>query len=616
MSADQSRPYRSADELPGAQPERSAIPDRHKWNLEPVFADWSAWETAFAAIESALSGLANLRGTLDRSAADLLAGLTAVMDLRRKLEVVSIYAGLKSDEDTRDGDNLARKGRAGTLGVEFAESLSWLKPELLDIPAPTLAAFLAEEPDLAVYEHFLDAIQRLRPHTLASEQEALLAAAQNVTRGAGSIYSALHNADLRFPDIEDERGRLVELTKGRYAKFLLSGDRRVRRDAFESALDSYGGVINTMAASLDANVKNHVFFARSRGYGSCLEASLYPNDIPPAVYHSLIGTTRANLPAIHRYVDLKRRILGLDDPREYDLYTHLFPAAEFTFEYDEARHLLLEALAPLGEDYLDILREGFDSGWIDVHESAGKRSGAYSNGVYDTSPYILLNWSGELQDTFTLAHELGHSAHTRLTTRHQPFVYGNYPIFTAEVASTCNELLLMHYLLERTEDADRRLFLLDRHLSQINGTVVRQAMFAEFELGIHEQGEANETLTADTVGRRYLELLEAYWGPAVRLDPERSRRSWARIPHFYYNFYVYQYATAYSAAALIARRILAGDAGVRESYLDVLRSGCSRYPVPTLRLAGVDMEKPEPVDEVFRLFSSLLDEVERMVDGR
>lgn len=593
--------------------ERSAVPEAFKWDLERVYPDWQTWDKECAAIEAALPGLARRRGTLARSARELLEAIEEILDLRRRLGVVTVYASMRSDEDTRIGDHTARDGRGGTLRVKFDEAVSWLEPELLALPPRRLASFLADEPRLRTYEHFLDDIQRLRDHTLPAEGEALLAAAAEMARGAGQVFNALNNADLKFAAIRDEQGREVELTKARYAKYIKSADRGVRRAAFEVFHDTYGAVANTLAANLDANIKNHVFYARARRYGGTLEAALTANAVPVAVYHNLLDAVRARLPIVHRYTALKQRVLDVAPLREYDLSTPLFRAAEFKFDYAEAQALLLEALAPLGREYLAIVGAAFGERWIDVHENAGKRSGAYSSGAYGTSPYILMNWSDQLRDTFTLAHELGHSGHTYLATRHQPYVYGDYPIFTAEVASTLNEALLMHHLLARTTDRQRKLYLLDHYLAQINDTVVRQTMFAEFELAIHEAVERGETLTADFLNALYLDTMRAYWGPLLEPDPRRSALTWCRIPHFYYNYYVYQYATAYAAATAIAGRILADEPDARDRYLDLLRSGSSRYPVETLRLAGVDMTTALPIEDVFALFARLLDEVEGLI---
>nr|MEE4269579.1 oligoendopeptidase F [Candidatus Krumholzibacteria bacterium] len=421
------------------------------------------------------------------------------------------------------------------------------------------------------------------------------------------------NADLELGEITDETGKKVPLTKAGYYKYQKSTDRRVRQECFEQFLDSYGAMKNTLAANMDANVKNHVFFAQARRHEGTLEASLHPDAVPTSVFHSLIETVGNHAETIHRFTDLKKRVLKLDPLKQYDLAVPVYPQGKFQFTYDEACPVMLEAFKPLGPDYVATVKEGIEGGWIDVHETAGKRSGGYSNGVYDTPPYILLNWADELGDTFTLAHELGHSMHSWLTVHNQPYVYGSYPIFTAEVASTFNELLLMDHLLKQSDDKQRKLFLLDYHLSQINNTVFRQTMFAEFEHRMHRHGEEGQTLTADYLGELYQELLVKYWGPQVNFDAQRSRLTWMRIPHFFYNYYVYQYATAYSAAVALSRKVLAGNQDDREQYLDILRSGCSLYPVDTVKLGGVDMTGSGPMENVIALFGSLLDQVEELI---
>ena len=598
----------------GAAVERSAIPVQDQWNLDRIFPDIDSWEAEFAAIEAELAALEALRGSLSKSGAALLAGLDRILDAGRRLEVVYVHASMTSDQDTRVGENTARKGRAGTLSVRYAEATSWLEPELLALDDAKLERFLAEEPGLELYDHYLDDIRRHREHTLDPGREALLAAAGNMARGASAVFSALDNADIKFPAVPDEKGRRVELTKARYTRLVRADDREVRRGAFEAFMDTYGGYINTLAANLDSNIRNHVFFARARNYADTLEAALHPNAVPVSVFHSLIETVNANIETIHRYTRLKKRVLGLDRLREFDLYVPLFTAGRFSFDYRRGCGTMLEALAPLGDEYLEVVRKGLGDRWIDVHENQGKRSGAYSSGAYGTDPYILLNWSDQLRDTFTLAHEMGHSMHSWLASHNQPYVYGDYPIFTAEVASTFNEALLMDHLLATTDDRDRRLFLLDVYLDQINSTVFRQTMFAEFELAAHRAGEAGETLTADWLDETYMGILGRYWGPEAELDPARSPRTWCRIPHFYYKYYVYQYATAFAASTALSRRVQAGGTAEREQYLGFMRSGNSRYPVDTLARAGVDVTGPGPVEDVFALFSDLLDEAEKLIE--
>jgi oligoendopeptidase F len=604
-----------SDQVQGGSPvERSEIEDRYKWQLEKIFPDWESWETAFAEIEAALPDLAARQGSLAVSGTGLLETIEAMHTTQRLLERTFVFASMKSDEDTRIGENTARKGRISSLAVRMSEAVSWFESEVLAIEADRLTELVAEEPGLELYEHFFHNIHRGREHTLTAELEALLAGAGLMSRGAGQVFNAFDNADLQFEPVQDEDGQTVALTKARYYKFLKSQDRRLREDSFVKFLDAYGAMKNTLAANMDANVKNHVFFAGARKHAGTLEAALHPDGVPPEVFHSLVGTVSENIDTIHRYTALKQKVLALDPLREYDLSVPLFSKGEFKFTYDEACPMLLEAFAPLGSDYLETVKGGIEGGWIDVHENAGKRSGGYSNGVYDTPPFILLNWADELGDTFTLAHELGHSMHSWLAAGHQPYVYGDYPIFTAEVASTFNELLVMDHLLKTGDDPQRKLYLLDYHLSQINNTVFRQTMFAEFEHRIHELGEQGQTLTADSLGELYQKLLVKYWGPGVEFDPERSPLTWCRIPHFFYNYYVYQYATAYSAAVALSRKVLTGGQVDREQYLDILRSGCSRYPVDTIKLGGVDMTTSGPMEDVIALFGSLIDQTEELLD--
>ena len=597
----------------GAPRAREDIPDDLKWDLGRIFPDWDAWETAFSDVEASLETLPGLRGALKTSGAELLRVIEALLDVNRRLEVVRVYAAMRSDEDTRVGAHMERRGRASSLSVRAREAASWFEPEVLAVDDADMQRFMEEEPGLALYSHYLDDIRRSRPHTLDAEREELLAAAGAMARGAPGVFNALDNADLSFPDVHDEDGRVVALTKARYNRLARSADRGVREEAWRALLETYGGVRNTMAANLDGVVNAHAFYARARRHDGSLEAALHANAIPVDVFHSLVATVNANLSSLQRYTELKRRVLKVDPLREFDLNAPLFPDGEFSFDYAESCDLLLEALRPLGDAYVDTVRGGLADRWVDVHENAGKRGGAYSCGVYDTPPYILLNWSGQLRDAFTLAHEMGHSMHSWSASQGQPYVYGDYPIFTAEVASTFNELLLMHHLLEIVDDPRRRLFLIDAYLDQINGTVFRQTMFAEFEHGVHREVESGGSLTADGLDESYLEILRRYWGPRLEPDPALSARTWERIPHFYYNFYVYQYATAFAASVALSRRVLAGGEAERDDYLGFLGSGCSRYPVETLQRAGVDMTTPEPVTAVVALFDDLLDQVDDLL---
>ncbi len=594
--------------------DRSKVDDKYKWQLDLIYSSWKSWEKAFVQLEADLPLLSARQGTLNISGQELLQTIETMHKSQRLLEKTYVFAGMKSDEDTRSSENTDRKGRIGSLAVRFSEAVSWFESELLEIDSERLAELMAQEPKLAIYEHFIHNIQRARAHTLPAEQEALLAGAGLMSGGAAQVFNAFDNADLELGQVQDEDGELVTLTKGRYYKLLKGSNRTVRKEAYESFLGAYGKLKNTLAANMDANIKNHVFFARARNHQGTLEASLHPDGVPTEVFHSLIETVSDNADTLHRYTALKKRVLKLDQLHEYDLSVPMFPHGEFKFEYNEACDVVMEAFAPLGEDYVQQVKKGINGGWIDVHETTGKRSGGYSNGVYDTQPYILLNWADQLGDTFTFAHELGHSMHSWLAVNNQPFVYGSYPIFTAEVASTFNELLLMDHLLKSSKDRSRKLFLLDHHLAQINNTVFRQTMFAEFEYRIHSLGEEGKTLTADALGNLYLEILSKYWGPEAVFNQELSPLTWSRIPHFFYNYYVYQYATAYSAAVALSGKVLAGGEKDREQYLDILRSGCSRYPVETVKLGGVDMAGSGPMEDVVTLFATLMDQVEALLD--
>jgi len=597
---------------PVSCPDRAAVPEPLRWNPVEPYLDWETWEREFAAVSGALKTLPALRDTITADGAALLAGLRILHDVEMRLRLLRVYASLRRDEDTRVGESTERNGRAATLAVRFAEAVSWFEPLLLGMDPAELAALRAGQPELALYDHFFADLLRQRPHVLSESEEALLAAAGAVAQGPPAVFQALNDADLTFPEVRDEQGRSVRLTRGLYARLLRSADRRVREEAFRAFAGTYGGVVNTMAANLDAEVKSHVFQARARRHPDTLNAALFGDAVPADVYHSLVATVERRREVIHRYVRLRGRVLDLSPLQEFDLYNPLFPGGEFAFPYGEACARMLAALAPLGERYTATVRRAVTGRWIDVCETPGKRSGAYSTGTYGMHPYILLNWSGQLRDTFTLVHEMGHAMHSWHTTGAQPYVYADYPIFTAEVASTCNELLLMHHLLETVTDRDRRLFLLETFLDEINSTVFRQTMFAEFERHIHRLGEQGQTLSAPRLRDDYLELLARYWGPDVAFDTELSSLTWCRVPHFYYNYYVYQYATAFSASVVLSRGLLSGDPAARERSLDFLRSGSSRYPLETLRRAGADLSTSGPYEAVCDLFGELLDEIERM----
>ncbi len=593
-------------------PAREDTDPRHRWSLDHLYGNNDDWEADIARVEGLLGKLAAVAGTLGRSAESLRAGLQVNADVGAVLDRVYLYAHLLRDQDTRATPSQAMAERAARLGTRVAETSSFLEPEILAIPDETLTSWL-DDAALTDWRHYLDDLLRLKEHTLSPREEEILAMAGEVTRIPRSVYGMLNDADLTFRSIRDEEGREVELTKGRYSAFLESSDRRVRQDAWESLTESYESHRNTVAALLSGAVKRDVFYSRVRGYESSLHAALDSSSIPTPVFHTLVETIDHRRDVVHRSMDLRKRVLGLDELKVYDLYVPLGTTAPPRFEWDEATAILRQGLRPLGDDYLKVLEGGLTGGWIDAFETRGKRSGAYSWGTHGHHPYVLMNWQGTLDHLFTLAHEMGHALHSWYTNETQPYHYSHYPIFLAEVASTTNEAILMDHLLEVTEDPDRRLALLNQYIDQIRGTVVTQVMFAEFEHRIHEMAEKGEPLTADSIGEQYAEIFRRVLGPAVSFD-DRAALGWARIPHFYTAYYVYQYATGYSAAIALSRRILAGGEKEREDYLGFLRAGDSEYPIEILKKAGVDLTTPQPVNDTLDLFETLLDQIEEHLE--
>lgn len=591
---------------------RSEIPEQYKWRLEDIFPSNEAWEEEFVKVEKRLEQSAQFQGTLGESADQLLACLLWMDELGESLEEIYTYARMRRDEDNREARYQAMTDRAGTLSVRMGSALAFVVPELLEIPEGRLNEFRKTNPKLEIYDHALDDILRKREHILSPAEEKLLAEAGEMAEAPSTIFGMANNADLRFPSIKDEKGQEIELTKGNFIQFMESADRRVRREAFETLYQTYQKQINTWAATSNANVKADVFFAKARRYPSAIEASLDDDRVPLAVYDSLIETVHQFLPEMHRYISLRKKVLGLDELHMYDIYVPIVPEVKMEITYPEALQMVREGLKPLGESYLKILNEGFDSHWVDVYENQGKTSGAYSWGTYRSHPYVLLNHQDTLDSMFTIAHEMGHSLHTYFSHRTQPHLYAGYKIFVAEVASTLNEALVMEHLLKTTEDPKALAFLLNHYLEQFRGTIFRQTMFAEFEKKTHALVEQGEALTAELLSSEYLKLNQEYYGPEVVLDPEIAIE-WARIPHFYSSFYVYKYATGFSAATALARKILQEEGPAVERYLTFLSSGSSDYPIELLREAGVDMETPLPVKEALEVFKSLLDKLEKVL---
>lgn len=594
-------------------PARSEVPVEDTWRLEDIFATDDDWEKEFQEVKELIPGIGNHRGKLGESAASLYSCLQEQDRLLERIGKLYTYSHMKYDQDTGNSFYQGLDGRMKALYSQAASQLAYIVPEILSIDEKKIQGFMEEKPELKLYEHALDEINLQRPHVLSAEQEALLAEAGEVMAASSTTFGMLNNADIEFPTIKDENGEEVEVTHGRYSRFLESSDARVRHDAFKAVYDTYGKFKNTFASTLGGQVKKDNFNARVRNYSSARAAALAANNIPESVYDNLVNTIDNNLNLLHRYVKLRKKVLGVNELHMYDLYAPLIKDVKMEVTYDEAREHVLKGLAPLGEEYQSILKEGFENRWVDVHENKGKRSGAYSSGAYGTNPYILMNWQDNVNNLFTLAHEFGHSVHSYYTRKTQPYPYGSYSIFVAEVASTCNEALLNDYLLKTINDEQKRLYLLNHFLEGFRATVFRQTMFAEFEHQIHVKGQNNEPLTAESLTKDYYELNKKYFGGKDITINEEIGLEWSRIPHFYYNYYVYQYATGYSAATALSRQILEEGQPAVSRYLDFLKAGSSDYPIEVLKKAGVDMTSPEPVENACKAFEQALNEMEQIL---
>ncbi|MES9742860.1 oligoendopeptidase F, partial [Priestia megaterium] len=593
-------------------PSRSEIKVEDTWKLEDIFASDDAWEKEFEEVKALIPQMEKFKGKLGESAQTLYDALQEQDELTMRVSKLYTYAHMRYDQDTTNSFYQGLNDRIKTLYTQIASALSYVTPEILSIEESKIKQYMAEHKELKLYAHALDEITRERPHILSESEEALLAQASEVLGSSSNTFGMLNNADLEFPSIKDENGEEVEITHGRYIRFLESSDRRVREEAFKAVYETYGKFKNTFASTLSGTVKKDNFSARVRHYNSARHSALSTNNIPEEVYDNLVKTVNDNLHLLHRYIDLRKKVLGIEELHMYDLYTPLVKDVKMEVTYEEAKDYILKGLKPLGEDYLNVLKEGFENRWVDVHENKGKRSGAYSSGTYGTNPYILMNWQDNVNNLFTLAHEFGHSVHSYYTRKTQPYPYGDYSIFVAEVASTCNEALLNDYLLKTIDDEKQRLYLLNHYLEGFRGTVFRQTMFAEFEHDVHVRAQNGEPLTPELLTKLYYDLNKKYFGDNLVIDEEIGLE-WARIPHFYYNYYVYQYATGFSAAAALSKQILEeGDAAV-ERYVGFLKSGSSDYPIEVLKKAGVDMTTSQPIEEALAVFEEKLTEMERLL---
>ncbi|MFC4559331.1 oligoendopeptidase F [Virgibacillus kekensis] len=593
-------------------PKRSEIPEELTWDLSQIFETDEAWEKELQALKNDIPEIEKFQGKITDSAENLYEVLKLQDQLSERLGMLFTYAHMKSDQDTTNSTYQAMNSKAENVLTLASSSMSFIVPEILSADEEKLRGFLQGKEELQLYKHTLDEISRQRPHVLSEKEEALLAEASEPMSTPSNTFGMLNNADLTFPTIKNEDGEEVDLTHGRYIGFLESKDRSVREAAFKAMYETYGKFKNTFASTLTGNVKTDNFNAKVRNYESARQAALDSNNIPEQVYDNLVDAVNDKLPLLHRYAELRKKVLELDELHMYDMYTPLVKDADMKIKYEEAKKYVTESFAPLGEDYVNTVKEGFETRWIDVEENKGKRSGAYSSGAYGTNPYILLNWQDKVNDLFTLAHELGHSMHSYYTRKEQPFRYGNYSIFVAEVASTCNEALLNDYMLNHVEDEKEKLYLLNHFLEGFRGTVFRQTMFAEFEHDIHKRMQEGEALTAETLTEIYYNLNKKYFGDGVVSDDDIGLE-WSRIPHFYMNYYVYQYATGYSAAMALASKILAGEEGAVDRYRDFLKAGNSDYPIEVLRKAGVDMTSKDPILAALDVFEEKLTEMEELL---
>ena len=594
-------------------PKREELPENLTWDLTKIFSSDQEFDEKYLELSEELKQSEKHKGTLDQGASQFLNAIEFVLRVYRQTEVIYVYAHLKNDQDTGNTDYQALYARASSLFSKVSEAVSWFEPEILQLSDDQIWQYFKEEPKLEVYRHYIQQIVDNRAHVLSAEQESLLAGAGEIFDASSDTFAVLNNADLVFPTIEGENSEIVQLSHGVYGQLLESTDRRVREAAFKGLYSVYEQFRNTFASTLGTHIKGHNFKAKVRNYSSAREASLSNNHIPESVYDTLVDVVNKHLPLLHRYMELRKRLLEVEKLHMYDLYTPVLGEAPITFTYEEAKEKALEALKPMGEEYMAIVEKAFSERWIDVVENKGKRSDAYSSGSYDTNPYILLNWHDTLDQLFTLVHEMEHSVHSYFTRSNQPYVYGDYSIFLAEIASTTNENILTEYLLETEKDPRVRAYVLNHYLDGFKGTVFRQTQFAEFEHFMHTEDEKGVPLTSEYLSDSYGKLNAKYYGPAVEEDPE-IKFEWSRIPHFYYNYYVFQYSTGFSAASALAKKILNQEPEALENYLAYLKAGNSDYPVEVMKKAGVDMTNTKAIEETIDFIGSIIDEIDSLLD--
>ena len=596
-----------------ALPTRNEVSDDLKWDLSRVFKNDQEWEQEYKQVAQEIKNLSKFKGTLAKSGKDLYEGITAILAVNRRLEKVYVYATMSSDVDTSNNHYLGFVAKAQSLANQMSAAIAFVDPEILSIPEETLAKFMQDEPRLENYRHRLEQITQKRPHTLPANEEKIIADAGDAMGTSANTFNVLTNSDMEYGYVQDEDGEMVQLSDGLYSLLIQSQDRNVRKNAFDVMYASYGQFENSLASTLSGEVKAHNFNARVHKYNSAREAALSENSVPTAVYDTLIKEVNSHLDLLHRYVALRKKILGLKDLQMYDMYVPLTGKPVLSYNFEEAKEEARKALAPLAEDYLKHVDYIFNNRVIDVVENQNKVTGAYSGGAYDTDPYELLNWEDNLDSLYTLVHETGHSVHSWYTRNTQPYVYGDYPIFVAEIASTTNENILTEYFLDKITDPKTRAFVLNHYLDSFKGTLFRQTQFAEFEQFIHETDANGQPLTADVLDEFYGNLNQRYYGDSVEPGGEIAME-WSRIPHFYYNFYVYQYATGFAAATALANKVVHGTEQERDAYINFLKSGSSDYPTEIMKRAGVDMTKADYLRDAFDTFEKRLNEFEKIVD--
>lgn len=591
---------------------RSHIDEKYQWDLSTVFATDDAWEAELVSLDSDLENAKAYKGHLTASSNDLLAITESYLALSRRLEKLYVYASMKNDQDTTVAKYQEYQAKATAIYAKFSEIFAFYEPELMQLSKEAFEDFVAETPALSAYAHFFEQLFKRQPHVLSQAEEELLAGAQEIFGAAGETFGILDNADIIFPIVPDDEGKEIQLTHGNFISLLESKNRDVRKEAYQALYATYEQFQHTYAKTLQTNVKVHNYEARVHHFKSAREAALSANFIPESVYDTLIETVNANLPLLHRYVELRKKILKLDDLKMYDIHTPL-SEMDMSFTYEEALVKAEDVLAVFGKEYSERVHRAFTERWIDVHVNKGKRSGAYSGGSYDTNAFMLLNWQDTLDNLFTLVHETGHSLHSTFTRENQPYVYGDYSIFLAEIASTTNENILTETLLKEVDDDKARFAILNHYLDGFKSTIFRQAQFAEFEDIIHKADQAGEVLTSDYLNQLYADLNEKYYGLSKADNPE-IQYEWARIPHFYYNYYVYQYATGFAAASYLADKVVHGTQADIDRYLDYLKAGNSDYPLNVIKKAGVDMTTSAYLDAAFRIFEERLDELEALIE--